>query len=56
VLTPADEVIVTVAPPRSEEEMNALNAEVKEDVTAVEGVVKPEVAAAGEEPVQKEEK
>ncbi len=42
VLTPADEVIVTVTPPRTEEEMNALNAEVKEDVSAVEGVVKPE--------------
>ncbi len=50
ILTPAEEVIVTVAPPRTEEEMNALNAEVKEDVTAVEGVVKPEAPIEGEEP------
>ncbi len=45
ILTPADEVMVTVAAPRSEEEINALNAEIKEDVAAVEGVVKPEETA-----------
>ena len=44
-----EEVVVLVAPPRSEEEMASLNAEVKEDVTAVEGVVKPEPVAEGEE-------
>jgi large subunit ribosomal protein L25 len=49
IITPAEEMIVNVAPPRSEEEMNALNAEVKEDVTAVEGVVKPEPTATGED-------
>ncbi len=46
ILSSPDEVIVNVAPPRSEEEMNALNAEVKEDVTAVEGVIKPDPALA----------
>lgn len=46
-----EEVAVNVAPPRSEEEMAALNEEVKEDVTAVEGVVKPEAPAEGEAPV-----
>jgi len=52
-----EEVVVTVVAPRSEEEMNALNAEVKEDVTLVEGVVKPEAApeaVAGEKPVKAE--
>jgi large subunit ribosomal protein L25 len=48
IITPTEEVLATVAAPRSEEEMNALNAEVKEDVTAVEGVVKPEPTATGE--------
>lgn len=42
ILSPADEVIVTVAPPRTEEEMKALEEAVTEDVTKVEGVVKPE--------------
>ncbi|MBX4187142.1 MAG: 50S ribosomal protein L25 [Candidatus Doudnabacteria bacterium] len=59
ILTPADEVIANVAPPRSEEEMNALNAEVKEDVTAVEGVVKPEAPVEGavdEKAAKKEDK
>ncbi len=37
-----EEVVVTVAPPRTEEEMNALNEKVEMDVTTVEGVVKPE--------------
>ncbi len=48
ILTNPEEVISTVAAPRTEEEMNALNAEIKEDVTAVEGVVKPEATATGE--------
>ncbi len=43
-----DEVAVTVAPPRSEEELAALSEEVKEDVTAVEGVVKPEAPGEGD--------
>ncbi len=51
-----EEVIVTVAAPRSEEEMNALNAEIKEDVTAVEGVVKPEPAADGATDDKKDDK
>lgn len=58
VLTPADEVVVTVAPPRTEEEMKALEEKVEEDVTAVEGVVKPEAtpetAVEGAEKVDKE--
>ncbi len=41
-----EEQIANVVPPRSEEEMAALNEEVKEDVTAVEGVVKPVEASA----------
>jgi large subunit ribosomal protein L25 len=44
ILTSGEEVLANVAPPRTEEEMNALNAEIKEDVTAVEGVVKPDPA------------
>jgi len=43
-----DEAVALVQPPRSEEEMDALSAEVTEDVEAVEGVKKPEVAE-GEE-------
>ena len=60
ILTPADEVIVTVTPPRSEEEMKALDEAVTEDVTKVEGVVKPEAPAATAAPAddkkQKEDK
>lgn len=48
VLTAADEVIALVQPPRSEEELKALSEEVKEDVTAVEGVEKKEEAAEGD--------
>jgi large subunit ribosomal protein L25 len=46
VLSGTDEVIVTVTPPRTEEEMKALEEAVTEDVTAVEGVVKPEAVTA----------
>jgi large subunit ribosomal protein L25 len=54
-ITPAEEVVVTVAPPRSEEEMKALDEAVTEDVTKVEGVVKPEpVVAVAEEEKAKE--
>ena len=48
ILAQPDEVAVTVAAPRTEEEMAALSEEVKEDVTAVEGVIKPEAPAEGE--------
>lgn len=48
VLTEADEVVALVQPPRSEAELEALSEEVKEDVTAVEGVVKPETPTEGE--------
>ncbi|HEX5430265.1 MAG TPA: 50S ribosomal protein L25/general stress protein Ctc [Patescibacteria group bacterium] len=48
VLTPGDEVVATVTAPRSEEEMASLSEKpVVEDVSKVEGVVKPE--APGEE-------
>lgn len=56
IVSPADEVIVTVAAPRTEEEMKALNAEIKEDVTAVEGVVKPEPPADGAADDKKDDK
>lgn len=56
-LDDVETIIATVAPPRSEAEMDALNEKVEMDVTKVEGVVKetPEAAApaAGE---KKEEK
>lgn len=61
-----EEVVVIVAAPRSEEELKALEETVTEDVTKVEGVVKPEAvpeaAALGQEkvslekPEKKEEK
>ncbi|HTL39692.1 MAG TPA: 50S ribosomal protein L25 [Methylomirabilota bacterium] len=53
-----DEVAVTVAPPRSEEEMKALEeAPVAEDVTKVEGVIKPEAKTEnGEEDQEKKSK
>ena len=52
VLGNPQELVVSVVPPRSEEEMKALDEVVTEDVTAVEGVIKPEegvVAEVGEE-------
>jgi large subunit ribosomal protein L25 len=48
VLVDAETVVAMVSPPRSEEELTDLEAEVKEDVTKVEGVVKEEEAAKGE--------
>lgn len=48
VLADPDTVAVLVQAPRSEEELESLKEEVKEDVTAVEGVVKPEAPAEGE--------
>lgn len=48
-----EEVIAVVTPPRSEEEMKELDqAPVAADVTAVEGVVKPEAPAEGEAPAE----
>jgi large subunit ribosomal protein L25 len=53
ILAQSDEVIVNVAPPRTEEELKELSEKpVVEDVTKVEGVIKPEEtveAAAGDE-------
>jgi len=49
VLAPADSVIVTVAPPRSDEELANLAEKPVEDVTAVEGVIKPEAVAEGDD-------
>ncbi len=51
-----EEQIANVVPPRSEEEMAALNEEVKEDVTAVEGVVKPVEAEAAATDAKDEKK
>lgn len=47
-------IIASVQEPRSEEELSALDQKVEEDVSKVEGVVKEEPAAEGEQ--QKEEK
>lgn len=48
VLEETDAVVALVQPPRSEEELEALSEEVKEDVEAVEGVVKEEPQEEGE--------
>ncbi|OGE81915.1 MAG: hypothetical protein A3H72_02005 [Candidatus Doudnabacteria bacterium RIFCSPLOWO2_02_FULL_48_8] len=48
ILTNADDMVVNVAPPRSEEELKELEqAPVAEDVTKVEGVIKPEAVVDG---------
>lgn len=44
----AETVVALVQPPRSEQELEALSEEVKEDVEAVEGIKKPEEPAEGE--------
>lgn len=44
----SQDVVALVQPPRSEEELEALKAEVKEDVEAVEGVKKEEPVVEGE--------
>lgn len=46
----ADQVVALVQEPRSEQEIEQLSAEVKEDVEAVEGVKKEEPVAEGETP------
>jgi len=61
ILANPDEVIVTVTPPRSEEELKSLEEKpVEADVTKVEGVVKPEAeteaSAASEKEAKKEKK
>ncbi len=48
-LVDPETVVAMVAPPRSEEELADLDTEVKADVTQVEGVVKEEKPAEGEE-------
>lgn len=48
VLDNVEEVVVLVTPPRSDEELAALNEKVTEDVTAVEGVTKPAETATPE--------
>lgn len=48
-------VVAMVSPPRTEEELAELEAEVKEDVTQVEGVEKEEAPAEGEEAAEKKE-
>ncbi len=49
IMAQPDETVVTVAPPRSEEELKELSEKPGvEDVTKVEGVVKPEAPAEGE--------
>ena len=53
ILASPDEMIVTVTAPRSDEELKALDETVTEDVTKVEGVIKPE---AGEVKAEDEAK
>ncbi len=48
IITESDQLIVSVVPPRSEEELEAIKGEVVEDVSQVEGVVKDEALAEGE--------
>jgi large subunit ribosomal protein L25 len=54
VLVEPETVVAMVSEPRSEEDLAELNTEVKEDVTKVEGVVKEETPAEGEEKKGKE--
>lgn len=49
-------VVATVAEPRSQEELESLEEKVEEDVSKVEGVVKEEVPAEGEEKKDDKEK
>lgn len=57
ILASPDEVVVTTQPPRTEEELKELEqAPVAEDVTKVEGVIKPEAPVEGEKVETKDEK
>lgn len=49
------DIVALVQAPRTEAELEALKTEVKEEVTAVEGVVKPEAEASGEAKDDKQE-
>ena len=51
-----DEVVALVQAPRSEQELDSLSTEIKEDVESVEGVKKPEAPAEGEEAEKSEKK
>jgi large subunit ribosomal protein L25 len=55
ILADPETVVAMVSPPRSEEELEDLNKEVKEDVTQVEGVVKEEKPASDESSAGKPE-
>ena len=55
ILANPEEVVALVQPPRSEEEIEKLSEEVKEDVEAVEGVKKEEKPAEGEEGAEQSE-
>ncbi|MBI2454140.1 MAG: 50S ribosomal protein L25 [Parcubacteria group bacterium] len=55
ILSPRETIVALVVPPRSEAELEELKAEVTEDVSKVEGVVKEEVAPeSAPESVKKE--
>ena len=54
VLADKEEIVVKVQPPRTEEELEKLEEEVKEEVEEVEGVKEKEKAPEGEEAVEKE--
>jgi len=58
ILAEPKEIVARVLPPRTEEELEALKEEVKEDVTKVEGVAdkEPEAVEAKEVKEEKEEK
>ncbi|HLM84273.1 MAG TPA: 50S ribosomal protein L25 [Candidatus Bathyarchaeia archaeon] len=55
-LVDPETVVAMVSEPRSEEELADLETEVKEDVTKVEGVMKEEAPAEGEEAKSEEKK
>ena len=56
ILGNTEEVVVTVAAPRTEEEMKALEEKVEVDLTKVEGLIKPEAVVEGAAPDVKGEK
>lgn len=55
IISPVETIVVSVIPPRSEAELEALKTEVTEDVSKVEGVVKEEAPAAEVESSTKKE-
>jgi large subunit ribosomal protein L25 len=56
VMDQPDDIIALVKPPRTDEELAALNSSVTEDVSKVEGVVKETPAAATDEKAKKDAK